>query len=88
MPIVTGQLSVGSVTPTAVNSPNVNPLRIHIHNNDNTNHLLVGNGSVATNTGLILLKLDSIDFVLNPNEIIYLLASSGTITASYLVQTE
>ena len=88
MPIVTGQLSVGSGTPTAVNSPNVNPLRIHIHNNDNTNHLLVGNGSVASNTGLILLKLDSIDLVLNPNEIVYLLASTGTITASYLVQTE
>ena len=88
MAIVTGQLSVGTATPTKVNNPDVNPARLHVHNNDNTNNLLIGNGSVTVNTGMIVPKLDSIELVLNPLEIVYLLASSGTITVSYLMQTE
>lgn len=86
MSIVTGQLSVGTATPTAVNLPDVNPLRVHIHNNDNTNHLVIGGSAVTANTGLILLKLDSIELIVAPNDVLYLLSSSGTITASYLVQ--
>ena len=87
MAITTGQLSVGT-TAVAVNVPNVMPMRIHIHNNDVTNNLLVGNGNVTSSNGLVLPKLDSIEFVLNPNEVVYLIASSGTISASYLAQTE
>jgi len=88
MPIVTGQLSVGTASPTAVNNPSVNPARLHVHNNDNTNNLLIGNGSITVNNGMIVPKLDSIELVLNPLEVVYLLASGGTITASYLMQTE
>lgn len=88
MAIVTGQLSVGTATPTQVNQPNVNPLRVHIHNNDNTNFLFIGNGNVSSSNGLILSKQDSIEVVLNPNEILYLISSVGTIQASYLVQAE
>lgn len=87
MAITTGQLSVGS-SAVAVNVPNVNPLRVHIHNNDNTNNLLLGNGTLTVSNGMILPKLDSVELVLNPNEVLYLLASAGTIQASYLVQTE
>ena len=85
MAIVTGQLSVGA-SPVAVNVPNTSPLRVHIHNNDNTNNLLVGNADLTSLNGLVLPKLDSIEFVLNPMEVVYLLSSSGTINASYLVQ--
>ena len=87
MAITTGQLSV-TTTPVAVNVPNVMPMRIHIHNNDVTNNLLVGNGNVTSSNGMILPKLDSVELVLNPNEVIYLVAASGTISASYLAQTE
>ena len=87
MAISSGQLSVG-VTAVAVNVPNVMPLRVHIHNNDVTNNLLIGNAGVTAATGMILPKLDSVELILNPNEVVYLIASSGTITASYLVQTE
>ncbi|CAB5218647.1 hypothetical protein UFOVP219_46 [uncultured Caudovirales phage] len=87
MAIVTGQLSV-STSAVAVNVPNVMPLRVHLHNNDNTNNLLVGNANVTSNTGMILPKLDSLDLTLNPNEVLYVLASTGTITVSYLVQSE
>lgn len=86
MAIVTGQLSVGTATPTPVNNPDVNPLRIHVHNNDNTNNLVVGGSAVTANNGLILPKLDSIDLIVAPNDVLYLLSSNGTITASYLVQ--
>ena len=87
MAITTGQLTV-TTTPVAVNAPNVMPLRLHIHNNDVTNNLLVGNGNVSSSNGLVLPKLDSIELLLNPHEVIYLVASSGSIAASYLVQTE
>jgi hypothetical protein len=87
MPITTGQLSVGT-SAVAVNVPNVNPLRVHIHNNDNTSNLIVGNANVTASNGLALPKLDSLDITLNPNEVLYVLASSGSIAVSYLVQTE
>jgi hypothetical protein len=85
MPIITGQLSIGQ-TPVPVNQPSVTPLWIHVHNNDNTNNLLIGGHDVTNANGLILPKLDSIETVINPNEVIYLLASSGTIQASYMVR--
>ena len=88
MPITTGQLSVGTATAVAVNLPNVNPLRIHVHNNDSTSHICVGNSSVSASNGLILGKQDSLELVLNPNEILYAIALVGTIAVSYLVQTE
>jgi len=83
--IITGQLVVGTATPTAVNSPFVNPTRIHIHNNDNTNNLLIGNSSLTLSNGLALPKLDSIEIILPPNMIIHLLSSSGNINASYMI---
>ena len=86
MAIVTGQLSVGTASPTQVNQPNVNPVWVHIHNNDNTNNLVIGNANVTANTGMILPKLDSIEIYLHPLDVLYLLASSGTITASYIVR--
>jgi hypothetical protein len=83
--IITGQVSVGTATPTAVNAPQVNPTRIHIHNNDNTNNLLVGTSTMTLTTGMALPKLDSLEITLPPNTVIYLLASSGTINASYMI---
>ena len=86
MAIVTGQLSVGTASPIQVNQPNVSPVWVHIHNNDNTNNLVIGNANVTANTGMILPKLDSIEIYLHPLDVLYLLASSGTINASYLVR--
>jgi len=83
--IITGQLVVGSGTPTAVNTPFVNPTRIHIHNNDNTTNLIIGNSSLTVSNGLALPKLDSIEITLPPNMILYLLSSSGNINASYMI---
>ena len=83
---MTGQLSVGTATPTQVNNPSVHSIILHIHNNDNTNHLLIGGANLTANNGMILPKLDSIELVLNPLDVIYLLASAGTIQASYLVR--
>lgn len=87
MAIVTGQLTVNS-TPIAVNAPNVMPLRIHIHNNDNTSNLIVGSEGLTVSNGLMLPKLDSLDLTLNPMEVIYLLSSGSPIQASYIVQSE
>ena len=85
MAIVTGQLTVGT-TAVPVNQPSVTPLWVHVHNNDNTNNLLVGGSAVTALTGLVLPKLDSLETVVNPNDVLYLLASSGTISASYMIR--
>lgn len=86
MSVITGQLSVGTATPTQVNQPSVHSLFVHIHNNDNTNNLLLGGADLNLSNGMILPKLDSIDVILQPLDILYLLSSNGTITASYLVR--
>jgi hypothetical protein len=86
MPIVTGQLSVGTGALTQVNQPSVHSLYVHIHNNDNNTHLLIGGANLTVNNGLHLLKLDSFEITLKPLDILYLLSSSGTIDASYLIR--
>jgi hypothetical protein len=86
MSVITGQLAVGTATPTQVNQPSVHSIFVHIHNNDNTNHLLIGGANLNASNGMILQKLDSIEMTLQPLDILYLLSSSGIITASYLVR--
>jgi len=86
MSVVTGQLAVGTATPSQVNQPSVHSIFVHIHNNDNTNNLLIGGADLNASNGMILPKLDSIEIILQPLDVLYLLASSGTINASYLVR--
>ena len=86
MSVVTGQLQVGTGALTQVNQPSVHSLFVHIHNNDNTNNLLLGGADLTLSNGMILPKLDSLEIILKPLDVLYLLSSSGTITASYLVR--
>ena len=64
-----------------------NPFRLHVHNNDNTSDLFLGNGSVTTATGLRLMKLDSIELTINPGEALYAVSASGSHQVSWLKQT-
>lgn len=85
MAIYTGQLTVGT-TAITLDGGSSDPVRIHVHNNDNTNNLYLGNESVTSSTGLALPKLDSVEMILNPGEILYAVAGSGTIAVSWLKQ--
>lgn len=84
--ISTGQMTV-TTTPSQIDGIHTNPSRIHIHNNDNTNDLLIGGSDLDVVNGLKLPKLDSIELILNPGEVLFAMATTGTISVSWLVQT-
>ena len=86
MAITSGQTTVGT-SPTQIDGSSANPSRLHVHNQDNTNAVFLGNISVTTSTGLQLLKLDSIELELNPGEALYAISAGGSHTVSFLRQT-
>jgi hypothetical protein len=87
MAINSGQLSVGT-SATAIDGISTSPSRLHVHNNDNTADLFLGNGSVTTSNGLRLAKLDSIELIMNPGEALHAVSASGSHAISWLRQTQ
>jgi hypothetical protein len=87
MAITSGQQTIGT-TRQLVDGISPNPSRLHIHNMDNTNSIYLGNEGVTTANGLQLVKLDSIELVMNPGESLYAVSSAGTHTISWLRQTQ
>lgn len=87
MAITSGQQTIGT-TRQLVDGISPNPSRLHVHNNDNTDTIFLGNETVTTSTGLQLLKLDSIELTLNAGESLYAVSTSGSHTISWLRQTQ
>jgi hypothetical protein len=87
MAITSGQLTVGT-SRTEIDGISTSPSRLHVHNNDNTNDLFLGNGSVTSSNGLRLMKLDSIELIMNPGEALYAVSASGSHQVSWLRQTQ
>jgi len=86
MAITSGQQTIGT-TRQLVDGISPNPSRLHIHNMDNTNSIYLGNEGVTTANGLQLVKLDSIELVMNPGESLYAISASGSRSISWLRQT-
>jgi hypothetical protein len=84
--ITSGQVTVGT-SPTQIDGSSHNPSRLHVHNQDNTNAVFLGNSSVTTSTGLQLLKHDSIELELNAGEGLFAVSAGGSHTVSFLRQT-
>ncbi len=87
MTISSGQTSVGT-SPTLIDGLEVNPFRLHLHNNDNTDEVFLGGSAVTTTTGLKILKQDSIELIINPLEALYAVSSKTGHVVSWLKQTE
>lgn len=85
--ITTGRTTVGTV-PTIIDGIEVNPFRIHIHNDDNTDTLYLGNATVSPTTGLSLARGDSIELIINPLEALYAISTKTGHVMSWLKQTE
>jgi hypothetical protein len=85
--ISSGQVTIGTA-PTLIDGLEVNPFRLHIHNQDNTDAVYLGASNVTTSTGLKLIKEDSIELIINPLEALYAVASKSGHIISYLKQTE
>tara|TARA_R110000868_G_scaffold121118_1_gene321408 strand:+ start:5811 stop:6077 length:267 start_codon:yes stop_codon:yes gene_type:complete len=86
MAITSGQITVGT-SAVQIDGCSNNPSRLHIHNNDNTNDLFLGDQTVTISNGLRLPKLDSIELVLNPAESLYAISAGGSHAVSWLRQT-
>lgn len=85
--ITTGQSTIGT-TPTLVDGREVNPFRLRIHNDDNTDAVYIGNETVTTSNGYVLLKQESIDLIINPLEALYAVSGKTGHVISWLKQTE
>lgn len=83
--ISTGQLTVGTVAVQIDGTSNSN-FRLHIHNNDNTDTLYVGNENVTVANGLGLPKLDSLELECYPLETVWVVSSKSNHNISYLKQ--
>ena len=87
MTITSGQTSIGTAV-TLIDGLEVNPFRLHLHNNDNTADLFLGGSAVTTTTGLKLIKEDSIELIINPLEALYAISSKEGHVISWLKQAE
>ena len=86
MTISSANVTIGTVA-TLIYRSGENPVRLHLHNDDNTDTIDLGNASVTTATGLSLLKNDSIELILNPNESLFGISSKEGHSMSFLAQT-
>ena len=83
--LLSGQMSVGTA-PSRVDGISNNPVVLHIHNNDNSDNLYIGNQSVTTTTGMVLTKLDSIELTMHQGNTIWLVSSKNGHVASWIAQ--
>ncbi len=83
--LLSGQMSVGTV-PSRVDGISNNPVILHIHNNDNTDNLYLGNESVTTSTGMILSKLDSIELTMHQGNTVWVVSNKAGHQASWIAQ--
>jgi len=85
--ITSGQVTVGTAAPVQIDGNSVQWTRLTVHNNDNTKVLYLGGSAVSTTNGLKLLKEETIQIDLAPNESLYAISASGSHVISFLRQT-
>lgn len=85
--ISNGHTTVGTAA-TLIDGLEVNPFRLHLHNDDNTDAVYLGGSAVTTSNGLMLQKLDSIELTINPLEALHAVSTKAGHVLSWLKQTE
>jgi hypothetical protein len=83
--LLSGQMSVGTA-PSRVDGQSNNPVILHIHNNDNSDNLYIGNESVTTTTGMVLTKLDSIELTMHQGNTVWIVSNKNGHVASWIAQ--
>lgn len=82
-PIESGQIVVGT-TRVQVDGMSVSPIRLYIHNMDSTKTLYLGNGDVTISNGFGIDKSSVQDFLIFPNQSLFLVSESEGHNVSYL----
>ena len=85
--ITSGQTSIGTAA-TLIDGLEVNPFRLVIHNNDNTDAMYLGGSAVTTSNGLLVDKAQTIELTINPLEALYAVSPKAGHVISWLKQTE
>ena len=83
--ITNGWTSIGTVA-TPIDGLHNQPSRITIHNNDNATNIYLGGADVTITSGLLLLKEQSYQFVLNPLEQLYAVSNKTGHVISWMRQ--
>jgi len=86
MALTSGTVAVGTAATLIDGIPSSNPVHLHIHNNDNTDNLYLGDSTVTTATGLVLTKLDSFEIILRPGNRLWAVSSKGGHVISFIKQ--
>lgn len=85
--ITSGQVAVGTAA-TLIDTTDVMPWRLRVHNNDNTDAVYIGGPSVTTANGMKLEKLQEVVLEMAPNDRAYAISSKTGHTVSFLKMTQ
>jgi hypothetical protein len=85
-----GQTSIGTAS-TIVDGVLIgdyagNPYKMHIKNNDNTDAVFIGGVDVTTSTGYKLDKLEALDLVVSPTDLLYGVSTKTGHVISWLTE--
>jgi hypothetical protein len=86
MSLSNGVITVGTAATPIDDVASANPTQLHIHNNDNSDAVFIGGPDVTTSTGLQLLKLETVDFILRPGNKLYAVSSKADHSISFIKQ--
>ena len=86
MAIFSGRVTVGTERVQIPVSSNM-PFKVLLKNDDNTDAVFIGNGTVTTSTGLRLGKEGQLSFDMNPNDQLFAVSSKDGHTISFLLFT-
>ena len=83
--ITNGQSAIGTVA-SAIDGVHNNPVRLAIHNMDNTDAVYIGAAGVGTANGFALGKEQTMQFVLEPLEQLYAVSGKAGHKISWIRQ--
>jgi len=83
LPIESGRITVGT-TPVQIDGVGVSPIRLYVHNEANDKTLYIGGSDVSILNGFGINKLETNDFLIFPNQSLWIVSETSGHTVSYL----
>lgn len=81
--ITTGQMTAG-LTALQIDGMGINPARLYVHNMDTTKALYIGGSDVTISNGFAIDKSSVQDFVIFPDQSLYVVSESGSHLVSWM----
>lgn len=81
--ITTGQMTAGT-TALQIDGMSVNPARLYVHNMDSTKSLFIGGPDVTIANGFAIDKSSTQDFVVFPDQGLYVVSDNGGHLVSWM----